>query len=172
MTKKQKRFRLIDFFKRKSEEKLISINNKPSDGEMILSGKRQGDFYADDMITVTEDSHISGTIVTTNGIMKGKITGNITCTGELLIEPTAIIEGNITAKIIDIRPGSIIHGTFTHLSATDLSTTDLSTTDTVREQPDQVPTPLPEVPRPINNDVVRVDQPKQLPADKQPTSWW
>lgn len=165
MTKQQRRFRLIDFFKRKSA-KQTSVNLEAQDNmdsldSMILSGDQQGNFYAHGTITVTVDSHISGTIATTNGIIKGKITGDITCTGELLVEPTAIIEGNITAKTIDIRPGSIIHGTFTHLAATDAS-----------EPSDYIPIDLPEVLQPIRNEAASRSLRQQLPIDKQPTGWW
>lgn len=176
MTKKQERFRLIDFFKGKSVKKNASANqrvqgemanavtrdNVDSLNSMILSGNRQGNFYAHDMITVTADSHISGTIVTTNGIMKGKITGNITCAGELLIEPTAIIEGNITAKIIDIRPGSVIHGTFTHFSAI----------DTMQGQSHRAPFPLPEVFPQVHVEATSGKRSQPVPLDEQPTGWW
>lgn len=167
MTKKQKRFRLIDFFKQKSAKEHTSVNQWAQDNmglmnSMILSGNRQGNFYAHDLITVTADSHISGTIVTTNGVMKGKITGNITCTGELLIEPTAIIEGNITAKIIDIRPGSIIHGTFTRLAATNPAC----------EPSDHIPIELPEASRSIHDEATCRDRCQQLPVDEQPAGWW
>jgi len=157
---------MTDFFKRKSA-KHTSVNQETRDeaespDSMILSGDRQGNFYAHDRITVMADSHISGTIVTTNGVIKGKITGNITCLGELLIEPTAVIEGNITAKTIDIRPGSTIHATFTHLAAT----------DTARELSNYIPIELPDVPRPIHSESASKNRHKQLPVDEEPTGWW
>jgi len=171
MEEKPKRFKLINFFKSKLTDRHTPIDKSVAD-EMILSGTRQGNFFAPDQITVTADSHIYGTIVAAHAIVSGRVTGDITCSGELLIEATAVIEGNMVASTIDIRPGAVIRGTFKRFSGTD-----------IREEPAAAaPEPAPNVlPHPDEEPVdIRQDhrEPAEIqlthhqPAEVQPTSWW
>lgn len=123
MARKRKRIRLISLFKRKSNkdeqrqqeplynEIIITEHDTISLKSMVLSAKRQGDFYVADMAIVEVDGYITGTITASNGIVKGRVKGNVACTNELVIKSKAIIEGNIIAKEIIVEHGSIINGT-------------------------------------------------------------
>lgn len=124
MTRKRKRISLIDLFRKKPANRVSTAHDSPLHNEiivtehgtislksMVLTAKRQGNFYVGEAVTVEADGYITGTIVATDGVIKGRIKGSLTCVGELTIKPTAIIEGAVTAKRITIEPGSIINGT-------------------------------------------------------------
>ncbi|SEL26804.1 Polymer-forming protein [Parapedobacter koreensis] len=115
---------MIDFFKKKAFKKSTSEAQEPQQNEiivteqdtisltsMILVNKRQGNFYVREVATVATNAYISGAIVSSEGVIRGRVTGNITCTGNLLIASTAIIEGAVAAKSTTIESGAIINGT-------------------------------------------------------------
>lgn|SRR5690606_13692632 len=121
MARKRKRIRLIRIFKRKSvvdepqqaplhNEIIITEHDTISLTSMVLTAKRQGDFYVAEVATVEADGYITGTITAANSVVKGRVKGTITCTDELLVKSTAIIEGTAIAKKMTIEPGAIING--------------------------------------------------------------
>lgn len=118
---------MIDFFfKRKSIKKkppehpalqyneiIIIDHDTISLKSMVLSAKRHGNFYIGQQVTVEADGYITGTITAVDGVIKGRVKGNITCSNELVIASTAIIEGAVVGKKIAIERGSIINGSLT-----------------------------------------------------------
>lgn len=123
MTKKQKRIKLFDLFKPKSvknnseqeplqyNEIIVTEHGTISLKSMVLTAKRQGNFYVGETVTVEADGYITGSIVCAAGVVKGRVKGKITCMGELIINPTAIVEGDLIAKTVTVESGSIINGT-------------------------------------------------------------
>ena len=112
---------MIRIFKRKSvvdepqqaplhNEIIITEHDTISLTSMVLTAKRQGDFYVAEVATVEADGYITGTITAANSVVKGRVKGTITCTDELLVKSTAIIEGTAIAKKMTIEPGAIING--------------------------------------------------------------
>lgn len=122
MARKRKRIRLFRLFKRKPDENepqqkaplyneiIITERDTISLASMILTAKRQGDFYVAEVATVETDGYITGTITAASSVVKGRVKGMITCTDELLIKSTAIIEGTAIAKKMTIERGAIING--------------------------------------------------------------
>ena len=121
MARKRKRIRLISIFKRISvvdepqqaplhNEIIITESDTISLTSMVLTAKRQGDFYVAEVATVEADGYITGTITAANSVVKGRVKGTITCTDELLVKSTAIIEGTAIAKKMTIEAGAIING--------------------------------------------------------------
>ncbi len=113
---------MINFFKKKNINKtveeeewkhhkiIISGNDTISLGSMVLENKMTGDFYAQQVIVIDTDAFITGAVVATEVVVKGRVKGDIVCVGNLLIEATAIIDGSISAKIAEIESGAIIKG--------------------------------------------------------------
>lgn len=95
-------------------------------GKLSVSGKMNGNCSAHDVyitserligcinsetnVQVGQGAIIIGDINATSGIISGAIKGNIDINGPIIIDSTAVVKGNITAKSIQINKGAIIEG--------------------------------------------------------------
>lgn len=80
-------------------------------GPLSLTGQEEGNFYVQDILTVSANANIVGDVTATNCVINGKVTGNIVCAKDLHLGATAVIGGSIMAKAAVIDTGCIINGT-------------------------------------------------------------
>lgn len=86
------------------EEDTISLST------MVLSDIRKGNFFIQGEAIVEKNSFITGTIVSTNAIITGRVDGEVICTGEVVLAASAIVEGNLKASTVVISPHAIFNG--------------------------------------------------------------
>lgn len=79
-------------------------------GFLKIDGTIDGDVLWEDDIQTSETSMCKGDISCVNAIVSGKIHGNITCQGSLIIENGGSIDGDISVKNLRINEGGIFHG--------------------------------------------------------------
>ncbi|MFA6940691.1 MAG: polymer-forming cytoskeletal protein [Clostridiaceae bacterium] len=73
-------------------------------------GILNGDVLIENDLETSSLSYIKGNISCYNATINGKIDGNITCTGKLIIGSTGLIHGDITVKDLIIIQGGILQG--------------------------------------------------------------
>lgn len=61
-------------------------------------------------VSIKENTEFTGDITCNNISIMGIVKGNITANGNIGISKTAVIEGNITAKVLAIEPGAKVKG--------------------------------------------------------------
>ncbi len=77
---------------------------------MVFASRRQGRFYVRDVARVDTNAYITGSIVAADAVVRGRVTGDITCAGEIWIRSTAMIEGNVIAQTAIVDAGAIFNG--------------------------------------------------------------
>lgn len=96
-------------------ETLIGVNctiNGTLNGSGYIKndGILNGDVLIENDFETSSLSYVRGNISCYNAIINGKLDGNISCTGKLIIGSTGLIHGDITVKDLVILQGGILQG--------------------------------------------------------------
>lgn len=102
------------------------IGNIESGGKVQLVGKVEGDITGESVvitdtslngnITATKEvfvkkgCSVTGDIAANKVVLNGEVTGNIDAEGQVDFEAGSILEGNVSAKSFNIKPGARING--------------------------------------------------------------
>lgn len=78
--------------------------------DLRVAGVIKGQVRCDQKVIVNETGDVRGTITTPTADISGTISGDIVASTKLTIRPTAIIKGDIYAKIITIEEGAQVSG--------------------------------------------------------------
>ena len=100
----------------KDEITIISVGVKlegslTSDGNIRVDGFVKGDVTAKGNITVGDHGEIDGNVNADNVVLGGKIFGTVFSKEKLVLESNAILQGDISTKILVIAPGAKFDGT-------------------------------------------------------------
>ncbi len=82
-----------------------------SDGNVRIDGEYDGEIVVNGNLTLGDKSKGKGTVRATNITCGGVIVGSIEASEKLVLESTAKIEGDISAKILVINEGANFKGT-------------------------------------------------------------
>ena len=82
-----------------------------TNGNVRIDGSFDGDIVVDGNLTLGDKSSGKGKIKATNITCGGAVNGSIESTEKLVLESTANIEGDISAKILVINEGASFRGT-------------------------------------------------------------
>ncbi len=63
-----------------------------------------------DALTVTEAARINASVVAHTIVVAGAVTGQLTAGGRIVVEKTAIVEGDIAAPSAIVHDGATVHG--------------------------------------------------------------
>lgn len=77
---------------------------------LTLGGKREGNYYVGDVVTVETDADVKGNIMSYDAVIKGKVSGRITCKREVIIAATALINADVEARTVVMEPGAVLNG--------------------------------------------------------------
>lgn len=77
---------------------------------IIINGQVKGEILLNGNLELTENAKINGNIKATKLYIYGKIEGNINAVDSILIEKTAVIQGDISANVANIIHGAIVNG--------------------------------------------------------------
>lgn len=76
----------------------------------ITSDRLLGSVISETSIIIGQGAIIMGDITATSAVISGAVKGNIDVDGNVVVDSTAIIKGNIRAKSIQINKGAIFEG--------------------------------------------------------------
>lgn len=76
----------------------------------VTSERLLGCIISENNVRIGQGAVIIGDITATSGFFAGAIKGDIDINGSIIIESTAVIQGNIKAKSIQVNKGAIIEG--------------------------------------------------------------
>ena len=79
-------------------------------GEILVNGMIQGIIDSDGEVRVAEQGRVEADVHARLVAVAGTVTGNITADERIILEPTAHVDGNITAPRILIEDGAIFKG--------------------------------------------------------------
>ncbi len=81
-----------------------------SDGNVRVDGFIKGDISAKGDISIGDHGEIKGNVHADNVVVGGKIIGTVTSVEKLVLESNALLQGDISAKILVIAPGARFDG--------------------------------------------------------------
>lgn len=81
-----------------------------SEGNVLVQGIVNGSLKTRGDLRVENGSKIKADVEAANAVVSGQIKGNVTIQNNLELSSSAIIEGDIVAKVLSIEPGAILNG--------------------------------------------------------------
>lgn len=79
-------------------------------GSLRIDGKFEGEIKTDEELVVGESGRVKTDISAKSVVVAGAVIGNITATYEVKLLETAKVLGDITAPIVNIHKGVVLHG--------------------------------------------------------------
>ncbi len=84
--------------------------NMETVGNLRIEGKLVGNIRCKAKVAMGDSSLVEGDILSQNAEIAGTVKGNLDISGLLILKPTAIIDGNITAGKIMLETGAVFNG--------------------------------------------------------------
>lgn len=81
-----------------------------SEGNVLVAGMVNGSLKTRGDLRVEKGSKIKADVEAANAAVSGQIKGNVTIQNNLELGATAIVEGDIVAKVLSIEPGAMLNG--------------------------------------------------------------
>jgi len=100
-------------------------------GYIKNDGIINGDVLIENDLETSSLSYIKGNISCYNAAINGKIDGNISCSGKLIIGSTGLVHGDITVKDLIIIQGGILQGQCTMITDKESSDAIIKDTDII-----------------------------------------
>lgn len=79
-------------------------------GSLLIEGVFNGEILSEGLLVVGPDAKVTATIRTKNLVSKGEISGDVYAGEQVVLEETAVHNGNITSPGIVIERGSTFNG--------------------------------------------------------------
>ena len=90
----------------------IDINSLTGTESIRIDGSLKGNVTIKECFIVGETGSVFGNIKADDVIIAGKVDGDIISSGAIQIMTTAIINGDVTARSINIEEGATVHGRY------------------------------------------------------------
>lgn len=81
-----------------------------SDGNVLVQGIVNGSLHTKGNLRVEMGAKIKASVEAANAIIRGQVKGNIIIQENLEIGESAVVEGDVVAKVIAVAPGAAING--------------------------------------------------------------
>ncbi|MBN2431454.1 MAG: polymer-forming cytoskeletal protein [Acidobacteria bacterium] len=78
--------------------------------ELTVEGKVQGKINIDNAVTVGQTGEVNAEILAEVVTVMGKVKGDITARGKVILKPTAVVIGNITCPSFVVNEGAAFDG--------------------------------------------------------------
>lgn len=88
----------------------VSGNTSASEIYVETSHKLNGDLISTGNVKISEKSVVIGTIQATSAFVAGAVKGDLDIDGPVVIDASAVIHGNITAKSLQLNNGAVLQG--------------------------------------------------------------
>jgi len=95
------------------ESLLRDGNDLLSNDKIVLTEQLSGNLFCSGEVLVAGSGILSGNIIAGVCVVDGAINGDISSTEKLELKRTAIVNGNISAPVLDIEEGAVINGRIT-----------------------------------------------------------
>ena len=94
-------------------ESTTVVGDVVTQGPLMVSGHVQGNGRIGGTLSVGKSAHWEGDITARQAVLAGKVTGKIVIEDKLEVSSSAVIHGEIVAKILAIANGARIEGEVT-----------------------------------------------------------
>jgi cytoskeletal protein CcmA (bactofilin family) len=94
-------------------ESTTVVGDVETHGPLMVSGHVRGNGHVGGTLSVSKSAHWEGDISARSAVLAGRVTGKITVEDKLEISSSAVIQGQIVAKILAIANGARIEGEVT-----------------------------------------------------------
>jgi len=94
-------------------ESTTIVGDVVTQGPLMVSGQVQGNGRIGGTLSVSKAAHWEGDISARQAVLAGKVTGKIVIEDKLEISASAVIKGEIVARILAIANGARIEGAVT-----------------------------------------------------------
>lgn len=91
-------------------EKTRSEGKMMSETSLRIEGKVQGEIECIEDVTIGEHGAVDADILGRDIIIAGKVSGDVTAKGKVVITATGALYGNIHAKVFVIEEGAVFNG--------------------------------------------------------------
>ncbi|THF79868.1 bactofilin family protein [Cohnella fermenti] len=82
-----------------------------SQASIRLEGEVRGDIECEGDVIIGERGSAHSDIVARNVILAGKVTGNVSAKGKLVLKTTGFLLGDLQAQELEVEPGGVFQGT-------------------------------------------------------------
>jgi cytoskeletal protein CcmA (bactofilin family) len=77
----------------------------------LIAGHVEGTVEVDQhLLTIAASATVDATVRADSVVIQGNVTGDLAAVGKIVLQPTAKVEGELSAPIISIADGALIHG--------------------------------------------------------------
>ena len=84
-----------------------------TDGTVRIEGSVQGSVRAGKAVVVGKDGTVEGDISTQDAVVSGRIVGSLMAASRLEVQASAVIEGEVKARRMQLDEGAVLNGTVT-----------------------------------------------------------
>ena len=82
-----------------------------TDGTLRIEGSVQGSVRAGKAVVVGKDGSVEGDVFTQDAVVSGRIVGTLVAESRLELQATCRIEGEVSARRMQLEEGAILNGT-------------------------------------------------------------
>jgi cytoskeletal protein CcmA (bactofilin family) len=87
------------------------VGDCETDGTIRIEGTVEGSVRAGKAVVIGKEGLVSGDVTTQDAVVSGRIKGTLTADSRLEVQATAHIEGEITARRMQLEEGAVLNGT-------------------------------------------------------------
>lgn len=91
-----------------------------SNGNIIVEGEVLGSLKTEKSLRVGPEAKVKADIKASEALISGTVEGNVVIDGKLQLTETAVVNGDIKAKVLSIEPGAVFNGSCSMEGGVDL----------------------------------------------------
>ena len=84
-----------------------------TDGTLRIEGTVEGTVKAGKAVVVGKDGLVDGHVETQDAVVGGRITGSLMAASRLEMQATAVVDGEVRARRMQLEEGAILNGSVT-----------------------------------------------------------
>ena len=81
-----------------------------TDGSVRIDGSIKGDVRAGKSVVIGKGGRVEGNIFTQDSVLSGRVTGSVVAESRLEVQTTAVIQGDIQARRMQLEEGASLQG--------------------------------------------------------------
>ncbi|MEJ2538760.1 MAG: polymer-forming cytoskeletal protein [Gemmatimonadota bacterium] len=89
------------------------VGDCTTDGTLRIEGTVEGTVKAGKAVVVGKDGLVDGQVETQDAVIGGRITGSLVAASRLELQATAVVDGEVRARRMQLEEGAILNGSVT-----------------------------------------------------------
>lgn len=89
------------------------VGDCTTDGTLRIEGTVEGTVKAGKAVVVGKDGLVDGHVETQDAVIGGRITGSLVAASRLELQATAVVDGEVRARRMQLEEGAILNGSVT-----------------------------------------------------------